>query len=45
VKSEATTFTITSTGTVGESEVKAKLVLDAGGASPRQWKQLYWRVE
>lgn len=45
VKSDATFFTINSTGTVGESEVKVKKVLDTSSGNPRQWKELYWRVE
>lgn len=45
IKDKADIFTIVSTGNLGESEVKVKLVLDTSNSNPRQWKELYWRVE
>lgn len=45
IRTDANFFTIVSTGIVGESEVKLKAVLDTSKGNPRQWKELYWRVE
>jgi hypothetical protein len=42
---EANIFTIVAKGIVGESEVKLKTILDTSGGDPKQWQELYWRVE
>ncbi len=45
VKSDNSVYTLVGVGTVGDSEVKIKTVLDTSQGSPGQWEQLYWRVE
>lgn len=45
VSKDSTIFSITGIGTVGETEVRLKTVVDATGADPSSWRQLYWRVE
>lgn len=45
IKDKVEIFSIVSTGTLGESEVKLKTVLDTTKSNPRQWQELYWRIE
>lgn len=45
VKDTGSIYTVVGIGTVGESEVKLKSVLDISNSNPRQWKEIYWRVE
>lgn len=45
VKDSGVIYTVVGVGTVGESEVRLKTILDTSNSNPRQWKELYWRVE
>lgn len=45
VKEEGSVYTITGIGTVGESEVRLKTVVNTSGNNSREWKEFYWRVE
>jgi general secretion pathway protein K len=45
VKNENKIFTVIGIGTVGETEVRLKTVLDTSSPNPNRWTQLYWRVE
>jgi hypothetical protein len=45
VKEKGTVFGIVGAGIVGESEVRVVTVIDTSQGDPKQWKQLYWRVE
>lgn len=45
VKNENKIFSVIGIGTVGETEVKLKTVLDTTNPNPNRWVMLYWRVE
>jgi len=45
IKKDSGIFTIISTGTVGNSEVKLTAVLNIAQGNPQQWKEMYWKVE
>ncbi|MFO1462564.1 MAG: type II secretion system protein GspK [bacterium] len=45
IKSENKIFTVIGIGTVGETEVRLKTVLDTSSPNPNRWPVLYWRVE
>lgn len=45
VKNENKIFSIIGIGTVGETEVKLKTILDTTNPNPNRWTMLYWRVE
>ncbi|MDL1871568.1 hypothetical protein FBR05_05140 [Deltaproteobacteria bacterium PRO3] len=45
VKNENKIFSVIGIGTVGETEVKLKTVLDTSNPNPNRWTMLYWRVE
>ncbi len=45
IKKQADIFRITGIGTVGDTEVRLKTVIDTSGGSSKSWKELYWRVE
>ncbi len=45
VKNENKIFTVIGIGTVGETEVRLKTVIDTSSPNPNRWTQLYWRVE
>jgi hypothetical protein len=45
VKEKGVVFGIDAAGLVGESEVKVITVVDTSQGDPKQWKQLFWRVE
>ncbi|MCE9624223.1 MAG: general secretion pathway protein GspK [Deltaproteobacteria bacterium] len=45
IKNENKIFTVIGIGTVGETEVRLKTVLDTTNPNPNRWPMLYWRVE
>ncbi len=45
VKNENKIFSIIGIGTVGETEVKLKTILDTTNPNPNRWTMMYWRVE
>lgn len=45
LKTTADVFRITGIGTVGDTEVRIKTVVDTSGGNAKTWKDLYWRVE
>lgn len=45
VKDSGTIYSVVGIGTVGESEVKLKTVLDTAKNRPQEWPTFYWRVE
>ena len=45
IKNENKIFTVIGIGTVGETEVRLKTVLDTSNPNPNRWTVLYWRVE
>lgn len=45
IKNENKIFSVIGIGTVGETEVRLKTVLDTSNPNPNRWPMLYWRVE
>ncbi len=45
IKNQADIFQIVGIGTLNDTEVRLKTVIDASSASSKSWKELYWRVE
>ena len=44
VTTESRFYTLILTGTVGDTSVRVKAVLDIKEADPKKWKLLYWRI-
>jgi hypothetical protein len=45
LRNDNTMFSVIGIGTVGETQVKIKTVLDTSNSNPNRWPVLYWRVE
>lgn len=45
ITTETRYYSMVGTGTVGNTEVKVRAILDTQDAAPRRWKFVYWKVE
>lgn len=45
LRNDNTMFTLIGIGSVGETQVRIKTVIDTANANPLRWQTLYWRVE
>jgi len=45
LRNDNTMFSLIGIGTVGETQVRIKAVIDTVNANPNRWTTLYWRVE